>query len=789
MHPAASAEAPSDYLEAARAVEEAATSQGGTLAAWSSDSLSVSFAPEDVEAAIGFAVGMSQKPRSLFSVGVAEGELSQASDRGALAGLSWGTALVLAERLSHIARHGEVLLDRDVEALKSGALLSSGRRAGRIGSGVTVKAQRLDVAQPFRRDALAKVGRLVLAPRLVGRAEEISKLDVPLGCVGLVRAARGAGGTRMLRELERRLSPSRVLHIAPGFMPHEPLGALRNAMGRALSKAAPPPLSDELSAALDALLAGDGIPTDTAADLIDAWLGPVEGRSGLLTVDDVGLVDRATLEVVSSAILPRGFFRAVVRTGVDEPLPDALASIPVSSEVSLGPLSIAESEELVRAFCLDAIGDKALRRWARLGRGMPLGIREALAESLGTGELRVVHDVVAPRDRVSGRRKPMGIAEALGSRLGWLSAAERASLTTLAMLGGEAPTEVVDAIATLMEGPAARQVCVAEALLAQGFLAAPEPGWIMLSSRSLSEALLAALDEPTRVLWHRMVARTIERQVASLGLAEPAYHAARAGDGALAASLYSQAARASIGAELVSTARELIARAKEIDPDVAVPELRSEPAPAGLGQTDGLSIMSMIESTIEEVGPKSEDTGLAMPVLRPSAAEVVAALSDDPEADEDPDVMADRLSRLTKQALVEGDLQTLEHLLVRLRVTGEHDDLVERMTAFVLLGRDAHGDALRRLRVAVASADSPRARVRARLAYGIALASVGDVPNALLETLDALARAREAKDHRGEQATSRFLAYLSAAMGQPHAASVWTRAAQGSVDAREARSG
>jgi hypothetical protein len=297
---------------------------------------------------------------------------------------------------------------------------------------------------------------------------------------------------------------------------------------------------------------------------------------------------------------------------------------------------------------------------------------------------------------------------------------------------------------------------------------------------------MAELDADGRVLWHRMVARTIERQVASLGLAEPAHHAALAGESSLAATLASQAAAAAIAARLFSSGRALIAQAKALDPEVEVPEIVEAPAEKEDGQTEAFSIMSMIESTMEDMAPPSqnEDDRSSVPSARPSVAEAVAALGDDPDADDDPDVMAGRLSLLTKQALVEGDLETLEHLLVRLRVTGEHDALVERMSAFVLLGRDAHGDALRKLRLAAEAAETPGERARSRLAYGIALASVGDVFGALMETLDALARAREAKDARGEQATSRFLAYLSAAMGQPHAAAVWTRVGQASVEAR-----
>jgi len=187
------------------------------------------------------------------------------------------------------------------------------------------------------------------------------------------------------------------------------------------------------------------------------------------------------------------------------------------------------------------------------------------------------------------------------------------------------------------------------------------------------------------------------------------------------------------------------------------------------------------EATAE--GPAEEETSGEVPPARTSVAEALTALGEDPEASEDPDVMAKRLSTLVRQALMEGDVQTMEHLIVRLRVTGEHDALVDRMSAFVLLGRGDPGEALRKLREATLSMDSPGARARALLSYGIALASVGEMDRALLEALSALARAREASDRRGEQACARFLSYLSAAMGQTQAATVWNKVAQTSGEA------
>lgn len=68
-------------------------------------------------------------------------------------------------------------------------------------------------------------------------------------------------------------------------------------------------------------------------------------------------------------------------------------------------------------------------------------------------------------------------------------------------------------------------------------------------------------------------------------------------------------------------------------------------------------------------------------------------------------------------------------------------------------------------------------RARALLAHGIALAATGREQEALLEVLEALARAREAEDARGEEACARFLAKLSQGVGQPEAAVRWKQVA------------
>jgi hypothetical protein len=643
---------------------------------------------------------------------------------------------------------------------------------------------KLDLVQPLRKQALARLAQMDPKPPFVGRAEELGALtSAPLGCLAVVRAAPGAGGTRLLEEASLRLRPSRVLRVGPSFAPREPLGALRTAFARAMGLEEPPELTERQNEVLEGILSGEGVDPAAASELVAAWLAPVEGRSGLLTVDDAGEVDGASLEVIAGATLPRGFFLAIARVGPDEPVPGALASLPLAVEVRIGPLSKDEAEAFARALVGGALSPVAARRWARLGGGMPLAIREAMAEGLTSGALRWSGETAEPRGRASGKGPSQGAADWLAKRARYLPPGQRAALVALSMIGGDAPAELIDAVATLMEGAGARVSVVEESLIAGGWAERPEEGWLALASRSVGEAIVGALDEGTRMTWHRMTGRMLERNVGALGLAEPAYHAAQAGERASAARLAAEAARAAMKAGMVSAAAALAALARAWHPEVDVSDL-----PASRGREEAPIESLALSSVIERVSAfdlvpvldiRQPDEPTSTDPRPRTVAEEVQALADDPEATTDPEVMAARVSALTKQALIEGDLHTLEHLIVRLRVTGEHQSLVERMNAFVLLGRGAAGDALRKLHAAVEASQTPRAEAQARLAYGVALASVGRADSALLEALEALARAREAADRRGEQACARFLAYLSAAVGHPRAASVWARVARG----------
>jgi len=141
----------------------------------------------------------------------------------------------------------------------------------------------------------------------------------------------------------------------------------------------------------------------------------------------------------------------------------------------------------------------------------------------------------------------------------------------------------------------------------------------------------------------------------------------------------------------------------------------------------------------------------------------------------------DQTAELARQALLQGNMAALDLLLEKLRVTGEHGDLAERMAGLVALRRGATAEALRRLRDATESVKEPAQQARARLAYAVALSASGRTEGALLEALEALSRARAAADAPGARACALFLARLSAGAGHGAAASTWFKIAQGTA--------
>lgn len=99
----------------------------------------------------------------------------------------------------------------------------------------------------------------------------------------------------------------------------------------------------------------------------------------------------------------------------------------------------------------------------------------------------------------------------------------------------------------------------------------------------------------------------------------------------------------------------------------------------------------------------------------------------------------------------------------------------ERRHGMEALSKGDLAEALSALRKGVEKTKSapPMERARAKLAHAVGLFASGREHEALLDGLDALARAREAEDARGEEACVRFLAKLCESVGKPELALKW----------------
>lgn len=229
---------------------------------------------------------------------------------------------------------------------------------------------------------------------------------------------------------------------------------------------------------------------------------------------------------------------------------------------------------------------------------------------------------------------------------------------------------------------------------------------------------------------------------------------------AVAVTVVPSAARTALPPPVVLSAAALADLPSERDDDwTAQHTAAAVPAP-----TFGELQLDLEDLEAQELGP--DDLVEVMPSLPPPAprgSDMPPARESLPPASNGPGgQVALRLSELARDALLAADNAALERWVDGLRATGESPVLAERLRAMAWLGRGDIGDALRvlrRMRARLDANDHAR-RCQTSLALGVALSVDGRPQEALLETLDALARARQVDDEQGARACLAFLAKL-----------------------------
>ncbi|MBS2012070.1 MAG: hypothetical protein JST00_04240 [Deltaproteobacteria bacterium] len=812
-------------------LEARAAALGGVIIAWDAVRLAFVFDEERLERALDLATRCRVPLGELapdttgdergWRIGIAQGRLEPFAPDGSRGALAWGTPLVAATLLADAAKAGEILASQALKALRSGALLSSGMRVARD-EGIEIRGARLDPRAPWRRQAVEKLSQMRTAPLVGAKAASAPEP----GALVVLRADPGTGGTRWLSEVATRASGGardessgpRALFVSPSGSAYEPLGALRRAFARSMTRELSPLLL-ELADPLEALLAGQGIGLEHAARLITAFLWPkTEAQGpGVIVIDDTKSIDPATLEAcVLAARAERATFGIVARLDATSGIPSMLAGMAKTSEIELAPLTRDAAEALAGGCTNDALDADARKRWARLAANVPLAIVESVAYGIVTGDIAFeagTNDawVARPRSRASGRGKVRGATDWILLRARDESPDCRTLLALVAMLGGEAK---VSRLVRVLEvaGQKMDVEAVLEELIRGRWVVDTQEDWVGFPSRTHREALSTGLlEESARAPLHRAAADVIEEEEGVFGCVEAAWHASQVGEGSRAAKMLLAAAKATASARLEASTTQLIAFARRADPSCeeaamellanalsrapsvppplsrapasrrgSVPRMMASivPAPAPVPrearaetQASTAGVVSPDDLAPFEVeGHDSEPPTIAKLELAPFAegAPPSEQVPRDPSAVSSGADIASRLASLAKEALLSADNAALERWVDGLKAAGESPMFTERLRALSRLGRGDIGDALRVLRRTRASLDprDQKLRCQTSLALGVALSVAGRPQEALLEGMEALARARQTGDERGAQACLAFLAKLFAGQGR-----------------------
>lgn len=747
-----------DALQSARTTEQVrrllklVEASGGRLVAFLFPIIACEFEADAWQAAIDLTT--DELVLSTCGAALAEGPAWFVERERSHIALGDGPALRRAVALARRAPRGEVLIEAGVSALRRRELFTAGSRFDVVDSR-RVRAYRLDTRCPWRPHPAQALSRLKEVDWIGAPAP--AELPVGVGALSVVRARRGSGGTRFLRDAIRARGEVRSFWIGPGPI-GEPLGALRASFARALAtEAVPPALTGEHGTLLEALLAGEGLDLDASVTLIAGWLGLEAHRfNHVLAVDDVEAIDGDTLDIVA-LVCSMLDVPVLARASDAFALPTALAGLPRAGELRVEPLTAPSASDFVSAVLGWQDDPKRAGRFARRAGFAPLAMTQVVCDAIESGELIYENGFAAREgDRVAGRGPTRDIDFWLERRFARLSPGAREVLAALTVLGGQAEQPELDAV--LSELGRSESAPVLPELVAALWVERAGLRILTFTSSSQREALRALLG-PGIASWHAAAAAVLERDASPIAVARAAVHRALAGQ--------TDAARA-----LAGRAAEVLQNAGLFGSHGTFQEFASSGAIAALDQRGLLGARrehtsSDAEISVEDDSLEADDGALD-------------ALIDQFELERDHDQVPYELEPEREEtnrivaAWRTGDLQRAEQYAQQMR-RAVGDMVADRLVAMTQLAQGKLGEALRKLRACKVEADHGDAveQCRAALALGIGLAAAGRSTEALLEGLEGLARARQVSDARGERACARFLSRLSRSVGDEYAAARW----------------
>lgn len=738
------------WSEVVRTLAERATALGGRIVGWQDGALSVDFALDGLQDAVDFLV--EEPSGSNLSRGLAHGELEACVESHRIA-LCTGEVLRRASVLAEYARPGEALVTPDLVAATGGELLTTGPPKQREGR-EPIEALTLDLVHPLRSLLVEAVARIE-EPAWRGAATAPADLVPEPGHVTLVRGAAGAGGTRCLEEIRR--GHGEGLWVRPGRAgwPH------------------------------DALAQALGIRGAARAEELEALL--LERAPDLVLVDDADEVDADSLELLGN-LGSQGRFGLVLRVAQTEDTAHGVPSEGLSWILQQGPpLVVHDLEPLsgaeAAALAQDATGGDLeageLGAIEATGTQAPLQVMERLTTALDRGDWVWLERGVRRRFVV----EPLDTSaeHSLATRLQLLAPRVRLVLEAAVVLGGEVRardvTQLLDAALAgslaagveLPEGPLVADEVerrLAELVARRWLREAP----CRLASATARRVVLTHMPfERLRAL-HAGAAR-LGIQGGGAGRAAAAMHSARIGRLAQARDLAKSAAPLVHELGCARSADVLLQLAREGDlRDVRGRRLLFFAGAESVSDSAEWTTVSSKSPLPPPLAPSLD--GAAAPGQGPS--QTPPASLDTERAEPTPTESDSWFPVHIAAALARRDPAPLQQLARQAR--GRQLPLfAERLEALARLVQGDTGDALGRLRRARERVNDahPSERCRAELVLAIGLAAAGRAQEALLGALQALARAREARDEKGERACARFLAQLARGFGDEEEAAQW----------------
>lgn len=454
-----------------------------------------------------------------------------------------------------------------------------------LGLDPSTRAQRLQgvilaAGQPARQEDNALHGGVPPSDGMqlvfVGRDAEVNEIVRSVGPprfgTAVIAGSSGAGKSRLLEIVAAGLSAPTLL--ARAFLPerHEPWSVARRMLEEAMTldasiaQSLPHPFAGALAQVVPVL--GEVRPVDGVELASDAWralaleaaarvLERAAAGGAVLLLDDAQWADDTSLELLGRAVHRTSGLGLVISYRPEEVSPEdpldrflgVAARSGRATRLSLGPLPVSALHELV--------GDPAVV--AALVEGTdryPFAVGEVIHELTAEGVLsRGVDGRLHVTGVDAGRRAALaaeaGQRRAVEWRLAHQSSGRRALLTTLALIGRQAPTSLLGAA---VSRPAADVLADLDGLADAGLVDHGDHGWAPAHDL-IGEAMIAKLTLAQRASVHANIASALE-SMADTDPAELARQLQGAGD-PKAATIYEQAARDRVAHHAAAEAREL----------------------------------------------------------------------------------------------------------------------------------------------------------------------------------------------------------------------------------------